>query len=110
MTDNLPARAGVTRDKTWRDRRMGENLLLSQADIDLLNSLKPRCAQCNKQIDTISWRRSMDQLSVIFTVRCHGAVEETEVPFSRFHEIMNGAVQGAEAFRDPPLLEHDKEA
>jgi hypothetical protein len=98
VTSNLPSRPGTTRDRTWEHRRMGSHLLLSQADIDLLNAIKPVCAVCDKLVDTISWCRSINQQSVVFTVTCHGATEDTEVPFSRFHEIMAGAVQGAKAF------------
>jgi hypothetical protein len=103
MTDNLPSRPGEARDRTWDTRRMGNHLLLSQADIALLDSLKPICAVCNKRIDTLSWRRSIGQLSVIFTVQCHGASEDTEVSFAKFHEVMAGAVQGAKAFGGPVL-------
>lgn len=100
MTDNKPpARAGEFRDSTWVFRRLRGNLLLSQADLALLESIKPRCAKCNKQVDTLSWRRDFaDPLVVVFTVSCHGAMENTRVPFSKFHELMQGAVHGAEAF------------
>jgi hypothetical protein len=97
-SESLPSRPGATRDRTWQTRRLGNHLLLSQADIELLNSLKPICAVCNKQVEALSWRRSINQMSVIFTVTCHGATEDTEVPFTRFHEIMAGAIQGAKAF------------
>jgi hypothetical protein len=107
MPDNLPSRPGATRDRTWQTRRLGSHLLLSQADIELLNSLKPICAVCDRQVEALSWRRSINQMSVIFTVTCHGATEDTEVPFTRFHEIMAGAIQGAKAFGGA-VLTHDE--
>lgn len=107
MTDALPAPAGATRDRTWEYRCMGDNLLLSQADIALLDALKPRCAVCNRQVNSLTWRRDISEPWVVFTVHCHGATEDTVVPFSRFHEIMAGAIQGAKAFGEP-ILTHEE--
>jgi hypothetical protein len=107
MTSNLPARAGTVRDTTWKNRRLGSTLLLSNADVELLNSLHPLCAVCNKPVETLSWRRDIAEPWVVFTATCHGATEETVVPFSQFHEIMAGAIQGAKAF-DMPVLTYDE--
>lgn len=45
----VPAPAGSTRDDTWRYRRLGGSLLLNEADLRLLDSLRPVCARCGVQ-------------------------------------------------------------
>ncbi len=108
--ENLPARpVDVRRDTTWRNRRMGDNLLLSQADIELINSIRPRCAKCGRPVDVISWTRPMDRpFHVRFTVECHGESETTSVSFDDLPLLLGGAVQGAEAFTGLKKLTKEK--
>lgn len=95
----VPATAGSTRDDTWRYRRLGGSLLLSEDDLRLLDSLRPVCARCGGPVCAFSWSRpSLAERSVRFRAECHGAVEEQDVPFDDLPAIMAGGVQGAQAF------------
>lgn len=106
MSVQVPARAGESRDRTWETRRMGRSLLLSEADLAALNAMRPRCARCDKPVESLSWTLVPPGMSVAFRAGCHGAVEETTVALADMHVLLGHGVQGAEAFREPNLLEN----
>jgi hypothetical protein len=107
MTNEIARPGQINRPTTWTYRRLADSVLLSQEDIDLLNALRPRCAQCNKLVEGFSWTRSMNGPYLCFTVHCHGAVEETKVSYDMLPALMMGGVQGAVAFQDKPKIEHE---
>jgi len=104
MTTDI-ARVGQTRSSTWANRRLVNSLLLSQEDIELLNSFRPRCVKCNRLVDVFGWTRAIGQGSIKFRVECHGAVEETAVSFDMLPALMQGGVHGGEAFREPDQIQ-----
>jgi hypothetical protein len=103
--EKTPALPGATRDRTWANRRLGEYLLLSEADIALINALKPHCAVCNRPVERIAWFRTIDHRAITFVIQCHGATEETKIHFDDLPALMQGGVQGAVAFQQKAVCE-----
>lgn len=103
MTQEL-SKPGSNRSSAWNNRRLDTLLLLSHADIELLNSLRPRCVQCNRLVDRFFWYRSVSELMIVFEAECHGKIEKTHVTFAMLPAIMLGGVHGGEAFTDEPRL------
>ncbi len=101
----VPAISGH-RDRTWATRRLGNTLLLSEADRLLLATIRPRCAHCGKPVETMSWVRVPKKNAVLFRVECHGAADEMLVGFDLLPVILAGAVQGAEVFKETLKLEN----
>lgn len=105
VKENLPARsADAVRDQTWRTRRLSGSLLLSQADIDFLNAMRPRCATCGGLVERFSWRRALGERAVTFRAECHGDFEETTLGFEQLPALMLGGVQDAKAFASPKRI------
>lgn len=115
MTDHLPAlnkpeappaplNHSNHRDTTWQYRRLESTLLLSQADMALLESLRPRCARCKKPVEQFVWGRSPTGHAMLFHVECHGEKMDMSVGFNEVPAIMLGGVQGAEVFGEPKLI------
>lgn len=98
--DSLPAPLNHPRhrDTTWLTRRLESSLLLSQADVALLNALRPRCAACGRLVDVFSWTREGKDRTITFRAECHGQVEENRVTFDMLPAVMAAGVQGGEAF------------
>ena len=99
---NLPG--NMHRDMTWLHRRLMGTLLLSQADIDTLNALRPRCARCKKLVEEFSWVRDSKDRNLTFYVLCHGAKLDMRVTFEDIPGIMLAGVAGGEVFGDVPLI------
>lgn len=98
-----PARSGTTRDRTRAYRRLAGNVLLSEADVELLNALKPRCWVCDNPVRGMFWgRKSIMDMSLTFTIECHGETEEAVITLDNIPALLSGGVQGAVAFEKKP--------
>jgi hypothetical protein len=98
MKENLPA-TGAVRDTTWLYREFGEFILLSEADYALLRALKPRCAVCNRPVDSVDY--AVDPATrqhMIFTAHCHGDWERNRLSKKELKMLLAYGVQGGEAF------------
>lgn len=64
---------------------------------------RPRCALCNKPVD--SFVRTYDSMTcrVKFYVACHGATEETYLNDKELEEMPTGALRFGEAFKQKLL-------
>jgi hypothetical protein len=92
------------RDTTWKYRRLSGSLLLSQADIEMLNVLRPLCGRCHKPVEEFAWNHSPAGRAMQFHIECHGEKMSMSVGFDEIPTIMLGGVQGAVVFAEPKLI------